>query len=164
MGNFDPQPHRPLLLPPSLRWLKADWEVLLSSRTTLAAAPRLEHVCIADMPCLGGRTGWSAFWQRASQHPPLRSLTLDGWNENQYDPGYDPGYMPFSSRLFDSLMWLRTVRPGLRVFRHGSEGNAASFLSEVRRQAPKHCILRFSRAALQILRVGRWHNMHVRSD
>ena len=33
-------------------------------------------------------------------------------------------------------MWLRTVRPGLRVFRYGSEGNSASFLSEVRRQAP----------------------------
>jgi hypothetical protein len=136
MGNFDPQPHKPLLLPPSLRWLKADWEVLLSSRTTLVTAQRLEHVCIADMPCLGDRADWSAFWQWASQHPPLRSLTLDAWNDADFNPGYDPGYIPFPSRMFDSLMWLRTVRPGLRVFRYGSEGNPASFLSEVRRQAP----------------------------
>ena len=124
---------RPLPLLPTLRWLKADWELLVISRAALAAAQRLEHVCIADMPWFDDTANWWAFWRWASEHPPLCSLALDAWNDESYDPRDDT---PFTSDLFDALMALRTVRPGLRVFRYGSEGNPPSFLSEARRQAP----------------------------
>ena len=122
-----PAPERRLAGGPwlgSLRWLGLCWAAALENIDVLAAAQRLEYLCLLDaldakvmiadpaFPC--------RFWDWAATHQPLRCLAF----EHTADDGPAPLHM------FDAVLDLAVRRPGLLVRRTG-RGDACCFCEEM---------------------------------
>lgn len=73
----------------SLQWLGLDWPAALQSVAVLAAAQRLEYLCVVDAvghmasPALADAEGWAAFWRWAGTHPSLKCLGFECYDERR---------------------------------------------------------------------------------
>jgi hypothetical protein len=117
----------------SLRWLGLSWAAALQSAAVLAAAQRLEYLCVLDAvgvmatPALAHAERWAAFWRWAACHPSLRCLGLKCEDADSHHTS-----PRFYFTLLDAVLDLQRRRPALLVRRKlQPEGNDPSFWAEL---------------------------------
>jgi hypothetical protein len=117
----------------SLRWLGLSWAAALQSVAALAAAQRLEYLCVLDAvggaatPALAHADWWAAFWRWAACHPSLRCLGLECEDAETHHT-----FPRFYFTLLDAVLDLQGRRPALLVRRTLQRGgNDPSFWGEL---------------------------------
>lgn len=94
----------------SLRDLDLTWPLMVKSLPALRQATALTQIVLGSMPSADDTPPgtWTAFWDWAAHHPPLKALRFC------LDEEWDG---PFSCAMFDAVMRLRELRPALSVSR-----------------------------------------------
>ena len=116
----------------SLRCLALVADVAERSVPQLAAATRLSHLSLLDLPAkstsLQQLSEWAAFWHWVATHPPLRRLDM------REQGGDYSGMVP--TELLEAGMQLAINRPHLQLVVMEDEGSWP--LDELRCMSPAH--------------------------
>ena len=117
----------------SLRWLGLSWAIALENLDVLAAARRLEYLCLLTASGFNSSAAaaaadserWPTFWRWAGTHPSLRCLGIELKWVSIESPA-----PTFLLSLLNGVLDLQHRRPALRVHRT-EQGAAPDFWAEV---------------------------------
>jgi hypothetical protein len=116
----------------SLRRLSTDYVVATASLPQLAAASRLSHLSLLDLPERGETPEylqrWTALWHFAATFPPLRTLDFRAVDEGCGEVGKVP------AEMVEACMRLAYKRPSLHVAVHSEDPTWP--LAELQAMAP----------------------------